>query len=70
MKPLHAHEAPQPILRFISIDVFLHTVSACTSKLREKIEIIVYLPVSFFGGVFLGIVRFLAIQQEENKETN
>ena len=70
MKPLHAHGAPQPILRFISIDVFLHTVSACTSKLREKIEIIVYLPVSFFGGVFLGIVRFLAIQQEENKETN
>ena len=67
---LHAHGAPSPILRFISIDVFLHTVSACTSKLGEKIEIIVYLSVSFFGGVYLGTVRFLAIQQEENKETN
>ena len=52
MKPLHAHGASQPILGFISIDVFFHTVTACASKLRERIEIMVCVPASFFGGAF------------------
>ena len=41
MKPVHAHGAPQPILGFISIDVFFHTVSTCASKLRERMEMMV-----------------------------
>ena len=64
MKPLHTHGAYQPILGFISIRVFFHSVSACGSKLRKRIEIMVYVPASFFGGVFLGTTRFLAIRQE------
>ena len=44
------------------IHVFFHTVSACASKLHERIEIMVYVPVSFFGGEFLGVKRFLAIR--------
>ena len=62
MKPVHAHGAPQPILGFISIDVFFHTVSASDSELREKIEIMISVPASFSGGVFLGTTRFLAIR--------
>ena len=34
MKPVHTHGAPQPILGFISNNMFFHTVSACASKLR------------------------------------
>ena len=45
--------ASQPILSFISIHVFFHTVSACASKLRERIEIMVYVFTSFFGGELL-----------------
>ena len=61
MKLLHTYGAPQPILAFTSIHVFFHTVSACGSKLRVRIEVIVYVPASFFGGGFLGTARFLAI---------
>ena len=58
MKPLHAHG--HIILGFISIDVFFHTVSACASKLRERIEMMACLPAAFFGDVFLGTTRLLA----------
>ena len=61
---MHAHGKPQPILGFISIHVLLYTLSACGSKLPERIEIMVYVLVSFFGEVFLGTTRFLAIRQE------
>ena len=47
MQPVHAHELPQPILGFISIDVFFHTEGICGSKLRERMEIIVLVPASF-----------------------
>ena len=62
MKPLLTHGAPQPILRFISIHLFFQTVSACGSKLPERIEIMVYVPASSFGGVFLSTKRFFAFR--------
>ena len=67
MKPLHAHGTPQAILGFFCIDVFFHTVSACAYKLREKIEIMVYVSASSFGGEFLGTTRFLAMRNEKNQ---
>ena len=41
MKPVHVHETLQPILGFISIDVFFHTVSTCASKLCQRMEMMV-----------------------------
>ena len=52
MKPVHAHRAPQPILGFISIDVFFHTVSIYSSKLRERMEMMVCVPLSFLVAYF------------------
>ena len=62
MKPLHALVTPQPVLGFFCFDVFFDTVSACGCKLRERIEIMVYVSASSFGDVFLGTTRFLAIR--------
>ena len=52
MEPLHDHGAPQVIWDFISIEVFFHTVSACASNLLQRIEIMVYVPVSFLVAYF------------------
>ena len=65
MKPLHTHGAPLPILVFSSTHVFFHTVSSHASTLRQKIKVTVYVLTAFFGGVFSGTTKFLAIQQEE-----
>ena len=64
MKPVHAHRAPQPILGFISIDVFFHTVSIYASKLLRENGNDGLRALIFFGGVFLGTARFLAIREE------
>ena len=52
MKPLHAHGAPQPILGFISIDLFFHAVSTSALKLREGMEMMVQVPASFLEAYF------------------
>ena len=52
MEPLHDHGAPQAIWDFISIELFFHTVSACASNLLQRIEITVYVPVSFLWHIF------------------
>ena len=57
MKALLTYGAPQPILSFMSIHDFFHTVSACASKLRKRIEIMVLVLASFFGGAFLLITK-------------
>ena len=67
MKQLHTHGVPQTILGFISIHVLFHAVSACASKLHERIKIMAYVPTSFFRGIFLGTARFLAIFVRKKK---
>ena len=62
MKQLHVHEAHQPTMGFISMHVIFYAVSACASKLHERIGVMVYMHASFLGGVFLGTTRFLAIR--------
>ena len=52
MKPVYAHGAPQPILSFISIDVFFYTVSTCASKLRKRKEMMVWVPAAFLVAYF------------------
>lgn len=51
MKPLHTHWAPQTILGFASIHVFLLTVSGCASKLHARTEIMVYVPAFFISDI-------------------
>ena len=52
MKAQHAYGAPQPILGFISIDVFFHAVSIDASKLRERMEMMVCVSASFLVAYF------------------
>ena len=52
MTPVHAHGAPQPILGFISIDLFFHTVSTSALKLCEGMEMMVRVPASFLEAYF------------------
>ena len=70
MKPLRAHRASQPILVFISINVFFHTVTACASKLRERMEIMVYAPASFFSGICLAQRSLLFDRKKTDRQNN